>query len=246
MLIEVALNGTRSRAEHPAVPETPRQQADEARAACAAGAGAIHVHVRAGDGRESLAREDVARSVEAIRAACPGVPVGVSTGAWILPDLGQRLARLRAWDVLPDFASVNLHEAGALQVIEVLLAKGVGVEAGVGNATSAEKLRKSGLAEACLRILLEPAEGEGAAGTNLRRIEAALASVRRPRLLHGIGASAWKLVAFAAMQGWDTRTGFEDTLTLPDGSRAESNAALVTAAWRVVAAAVRGEKQGSI
>jgi uncharacterized protein (DUF849 family) len=30
------------------------------------------------------------------------------------------------------------------------------------------------------------------------------------------------------------RTGFEDTLTLPDGSRAETNAVLVTAARRIV------------
>ena len=35
-----------------------------------------------------------------------------------------------------------------------------------------------------------------------------------------------------------TRTGFEDTLTLPDGSLAESNAALVAAARRIVAKVV--------
>jgi uncharacterized protein (DUF849 family) len=40
-----------------------------------------------------------------------------------------------------------------------------------------------------------------------------------------------------ARRDYDTRTGFEDTLTLPDGSRVESNAALVSAAFRIVAQA---------
>ena len=39
----------------------------------------------------------------------------------------------------------------------------------------------------------------------------------------------------AARRNYETRTGFEDTMTLPDGSRAENNAALVAAAVRIVA-----------
>ena len=85
------------------------------------------------------------------------------------------------------------------------------------------------------RILIEPAEETGDARANLERIELALGRVSRPRLLHGLGASAWEFVELAAMRGYDTRTGFEDTLTLPDGSRAENNAALIAAALRIVA-----------
>jgi uncharacterized protein (DUF849 family) len=48
----------------------------------------------------------------------------------------------------------------------------------------------------------------------------------------------------AARRNYDTRTGFEDTLTLPDGSRAESNAALVAAAVRIVAQVARGQEHG--
>jgi uncharacterized protein (DUF849 family) len=36
--------------------------------------------------------------------------------------------------------------------------------------------------------------------------------------------AAWGLIAEAAARGYGTRVGFEDTLTLPDGSMAESNA----------------------
>ncbi len=67
-----------------------------------------------------------------------------------------------------------------------------------------------------------------------------LAPSPRPRLLHGLGPSAWEFIALAARRGYDTRTGFEDTLALPDGSPAEPNAALLDAAWRIVAHATRG------
>jgi uncharacterized protein (DUF849 family) len=235
VLIKAAINGPRTRREHPAIPITPAQQASEAAAAVAAGAGAVHVHVRGLDGQESLAPEDVASALEAIHAACPGTPVGVSTGAWIVPNLNDRLSLIRAWDVLPSFASVNVHEQGALEVIRLLLNRGVEVEAGIWHFEAASTLLDSGLADECLRMLLEPAEEPGDPGMNLARIEAALDRVSCPRLLHGLGASAWEFVKLAAERSYDTRTGFEDTLTLPDGSPAESNAALVAAARRIVA-----------
>lgn len=238
MLIQAAINGTRMRMEHPAIPITPAQQAGEAAASVAAGAGAVHVHVRGSDGRESLAPEDVANTLEAIRAACPITPVGVSTGAWIVPDVSHRLSVIRAWDVLPNFASVNIHEERALQVIGLLLDRGVGVEAGIWTARAAETLLGSGFIDECLRILIEPAEEPGDARANLAEIEAALGLVRPPLLLHGVGASAWEFVKLAAERTYDTRTGFEDTLRLPDGSLAESNASLVAAACRIVAKVV--------
>ena len=130
MLLKVAINGKRMRNEHPAVPLTPHQQAQQAALAVAAGAGAIHVHPRDAHGRESLAPDDLAATLEAIRAACPSTPVGVSTGAWIVPEVDQRLALIGAWEVLPDFAGVNFHEPGALKVARLLLREGVAVEAG--------------------------------------------------------------------------------------------------------------------
>jgi uncharacterized protein (DUF849 family) len=200
----------------------------------AAGAEGIHVHVRSADGSESLKAGDVAETLDAIRHACPGVPVGVSTGAWIVPDLRMRLSLIDSWHVLPDFVSVNLHEAGALEVMRLLVDRNIGVEAGVWNAPAAKALVESGLADRCLRILLEPAEASCSARINLRQIEQTLAGVEQPRLLHGLGRCAWDLVALAAERGYDTRIGFEDTLRLPDGTPAKSNADLVTAAWRIV------------
>jgi uncharacterized protein (DUF849 family) len=235
VIVQAALNGTRTRADHSCVPMTPVEQAIDAQSSVAAGAGAIHVHVRDQNGHESLGAGDVSNTLEAIRRACPGIPVGIGTGAWIIPDLRRRLAEIRAWTMLPDFASVNLHEAGAAQVIELLLEKGVGVEAGIWNAPSAVTLIKSGLAESCLRVLLEPAEASCSAWTNLLQMEQVLSGVTRPRLLHGLGHCAWRLVELAATRGYDTRIGFEDTLRLPDGSPARSNAELVLAARAIIA-----------
>ena len=74
----------------------------------------------------------------------------------------------------------------------------------------------------------------GDAQTQLHGIEAALADVKNPRLLHGFGAAAWAFIELAARRGYDTRVGLEDTLVLPDGTRARDNAELVAMAWRIL------------
>ena len=240
MLLEAALNGTRTRSEHPAIPVTPDQLARDAAAAVLCGAEAVHVHVRGRDEHESLDPDDVARTVEAIRSACPNIPIGISTGAWIVPDLRDRLRLIRSWTSTPDFASVNLHEMGAVAVIRSLLDKGIGIEAGIWNAPAARTLVESDVADECLRLLIEPAEGSGNARENLRQIEAVLKTASCPRLLHGLGLFAWEFVRVAAERGYDTRTGLEDTLSLPDGTRAAGNEALVAVASRMLGIETKG------
>ena len=51
-----------------------------------------------------------------------------------------------------------------------------------------------------------------------------------PRLTHGMNTWTWPMVADAFRRGHDTRVGFEDSILLPDGSRASCNADLVRAA----------------
>jgi uncharacterized protein (DUF849 family) len=225
------------------VPVRPEDLGRAARAAAGAGAFAVHVHPRDRGGGESLAADDVAAAVAEIRDACPASPVGVTTGAWIVPDPAERLATVHRWTVTPDFASVNFHEAGAADLATHLLERGVGVEAGVASPIAAEALLASGLVDRCVRLLLEPMEEAlDDALTNLAAIESALAGSRVtiPRLLHGSGAPVWSLIRLAAERGYDTRVGLEDTLTLPDGSAARDNGALVAGAVRIVAFASRG------
>src|SRR5262245_52572986 len=49
VVVEAAINGSRSRAEHPGVPGTPEEVAAEARRCAEAGASVVHIHARSGD-----------------------------------------------------------------------------------------------------------------------------------------------------------------------------------------------------
>lgn len=110
MLLQAALNGDRAKAEHGAVPASAEELAADAAACVAAGAGAIHMHPRDAEGGETLEPQVIDAAVLAVGEAA-GVPVGVSTGAWIEPDLERRLVLIRGWSA-PDYASVNLSEDG--------------------------------------------------------------------------------------------------------------------------------------
>jgi uncharacterized protein (DUF849 family) len=231
MLLEAALNGGRSAATHRAIPVSASQLAAAAAQSARAGAGAVHFHVRAADGSESLDATDVARAVTVVRRV--GVPFGISTGAWIISDPARRLAAIEEWTIFPDFASINFDEAGAAELGVYLLQQDVGIEAGVANALAAQQLVRSGLADRCLRVMFEPREQVTAdAMASVAEAEKVLdaALVRVPRLLHGLDATAWPLVSAARARGYDTRIGFEDTLTLPDGTTASDNGELVQAA----------------
>jgi uncharacterized protein (DUF849 family) len=233
MLIEVALNGGRTRAEHPRVPCSPAELAAAAKEAVAAGAGAAHFHVRAADQRETLDADDVARAVSAVRAAIPGIPFGVSTGLWMVRDARERHEKVAAWKTFPDFASVNFNEAGGIALAEMLLAKGVGVEAGMGSVLATEKFLESRLAARCRWVLLEPEQQEmEPALAVVAKIEEMLrdAGIDLPIILHGVGRTAWDLIDVAAQRGYETRIGLEDALTLRDGRRPEGNGELVAEA----------------
>jgi uncharacterized protein (DUF849 family) len=232
-LLEAALNGSRSPADHPALPLLPAQLAAAAAEAAVAGAQAVHFHVRGPDGRESLAADDVAGAVTEVRTQ--GVPFGVSTGAWIISDPEERLAVIRRWSVLPDFASVNFDEAGAAELAAMLLERGVAIEAGVANRHAAEQLLRSGLGDRCLRIMFEPRQQTTAGALEaVAEAESLLdaAGLSAPRLLHGVDSTAWSLLEVAANRGYAARIGFEDTLTLPNGDVARSNGDLVRAAFQ--------------
>jgi uncharacterized protein (DUF849 family) len=230
MLITAAINGSRSKTEHPHIPVTSAEIATAAAEAVDEGAGAIHFHARAEDGRESLDSAAVAANLHAVRARLRNFPVGVSTGAWIVPDPESRLRKVQAWDVLPDFASVNFHEEGAAGLAATLIGRGVGIEAGISNARAARNLVSSGLARQCLRILVEAQDQEIASALKTAlEIESIVshAGIGLTTVLHGTDRAAWQLLDEALRRGYDIRIGFEDTLRLRNGKTAQSNAELV-------------------
>lgn len=237
MLIQACPNGPRRPGAHPALPFTPEAVARDVALVVAAGARDVHLHPKDDAGPDSLAAPDVEAAVSAARRAAPGVPVGVTTGAWALPDPAQRVEAVRSWTVLPDHASLNWHEDGADDVAAALLDRGVQVEAGLWHLAGVAAWQASPHRDRCLRVLLELPDGLDAAATE-EEAERLLAAVGEgpPVLLHGEGSSCWAALTLAARRGLDTRIGLEDVLHLHDGSEAPDNAALVRAATAVVAA----------
>jgi uncharacterized protein (DUF849 family) len=243
-MLQAALNGRFTKREHPATPVSVQELACDAIACVAAGAHAIHLHPRDDAGRERLDAAVVDRVVQEVRAAC-GMPVGVTTGAWIEPDPQRRLALVREWRT-PDYASVNLSEPGALAIMETLRQIGIGIEAGVATAGDAELLGASGFGPHVTRILIEP--GEADVGESSTAAFALVGEIHRaldgfsltvPRLQHGEGKITWVVLIDAIRRGIDTRIGLEDTVYDPNGERTASNAALVRAA-RALGAGVAG------
>ena len=237
VLLKACLNGSREPVEHPALPVSPEQIAEDGWRAVAAGAAALHVHPRDDQGRETLVPEHCARTLEALRTRLPSIPLGVTTGAWIEPDPDRRLELIRDWGALPDFASVNFSERGARDVCELLLERGVGVEPGVASVEDATRLLESGMHEWSLRVLVEPGEEDAAAAlATAEAIEEVLkdGAVTAAQLHHGSGAAAWPVLAAALKKGHDVRIGLEDTLEGPDGTRARENAELVAGAAELV------------
>ena len=208
MLLQATLNGPLTKADHEAVPVTLEELASDAAACVAAGARAFHVHPRDASGAESLEARVVDPVVAAVKEP-HGMPVGVTTGVWIEPDLPRRLRLIRAW-TRPDYTSVNLSEPGAVEVMRALLETGTGIEAGVWTVEDAELLVSTGLADRVTRVMIEPVEVSrtdavplvGAIHEILDR-----ADVRAPRLQHGDGEATWILIEDAVRHaaGLDTR-----------------------------------------
>jgi 3-keto-5-aminohexanoate cleavage enzyme len=116
-ILTCALTGVLTDPKQHPVPVTPAQMAAEARDAFNAGASIMHVHLRAqeaGQGHLPSWDPDVADAVVgAIRAACPGVIVNLTTGV-IGKDVSGPLACIRR--VHPEIAACN---AGSLNYLKL-------------------------------------------------------------------------------------------------------------------------------
>jgi uncharacterized protein (DUF849 family) len=233
--IKACLNGRRNPLDHPAVPVTPDQLAAAAAGAVEAGAEAVHLHPRGGDGQESLRLTDVGAAVAAVRAACPGTPVGVTTGLWVTGDVWTRRDEVMTWADLdaagrPDFASVNVSEDGWQELTVILADCGIGAEAGICSVADAEATASFEPSADWLRILVEVTGATSAtAAMQADEILDVLYAARMtaPILLHGEDEGCWPLVAHAGRLGLATRIGLEDVLTGPDGRDVPDNAELV-------------------
>lgn len=230
LLLQAALNGNR---DHPAVPRTPEELAEDSRVAVNAGARSLHLHPYDEHGQETLAAEPCAAALRAVRAACPGVPISLTTSASVEPDPEKRKLLVASWTELPDLVTANMGEAGILELCELLLERGIGIEAGLLSLADARIFVEFGIAPSCVRAMVEPLDPEpNDALVHAEAIERALAAggVQIEQVHHGDGIASWAVNRRAAGRGHGIRTGLEDTPVLPDGRLASGNGELVAAA----------------
>jgi len=237
--LKACLNGGRSRDEHPAVPRTADELAAEAAAAVQAGARIVHLHPYDAAGAQTLAAAPCAAALRAVRAACPGAPISLSTSADIEPDPHQRLERIAGWTELPELVTANQGEPGVVELCDHLIARGVGIEAGLLALDDARAFVGSGLARRCVRVLLEPQDAEpDTAVAHAAAMEQVLADagIDLEQVHHGDGPATWHVMERAIARGHGIRAGLEDTTVLPDGRRPAGNAELVQVAAAMLAA----------
>ncbi len=257
-IITCALTGVLTNpAQHP-VPVTPEQMAAEARDAYNAGASVMHVHLRRqepGLGYLPSWEPEVAWSVtQAIRAACPGVVINLTTGI-IGKDLSGPLDCLRR--VRPEAAACNagslnylkLKEDGSwawppmvfdnpVEKIQAMLAvmNELGIHPefecfDVGIVRSVAMYLKNGMFSGVpeLNFVMGVASGMPCDADLLALLPRWLPdnAVWQSTLIGR--AEIWPVHQKTAELGGMLRTGLEDTFYLPGGARAPGNGALIEA-----------------
>ena len=239
-MLQVTPNGPWGKDVHPEMPVSLGELAGDLLACFRAGATGVHLHVRDPAGAETLEPavvNDTCRMVRDLATEVGArVEIGLTTGEWIVPDLADRIAMIREWEGV-DCATVNLSEPGFEAVMEAMLDTGVGIDVGLWAPVEMDRLLRSGLLPRAQRVSIELDPGEpyflqGEPADLAQQVNDALdgAGSVCPRLTHGMNDWTWPLVEDAFRRGHDTRVGFEDSVLLPDGTRARNNAQLVEAA----------------
>jgi uncharacterized protein (DUF849 family) len=244
-LLEVALNGSRTAEEHPAIPRTPDELARATHACWQAGARAAHLHPYDDEGAETFDADACARAIRAVRALSPEMPISLSTSSDIEADPERRLAMISRWHLLPELVTANQGEPGIRELCEHLIERGVGVEAGLLSVADAEAFVESGLADRCVRALVEPLDEDPqdavAHGAAIERVLEE-AGIELEQVHHGDGVASWAVSERGVARGHGFRTGLEDTVFRPDGTLARDNAELVRLAAEIITRVARARE----
>jgi uncharacterized protein (DUF849 family) len=204
---------------------------------CQRGSPCLHVHAFDDEGIETLAPDPNAAVLATIRAACPGVPISLTTRAELEPDAARRLELIMSWTELPDLVTANQGDSGIAEICDYLSDRGVGIEAGLLELGDAEMFARSRIARRCVRVLFEPLDadpGDAVAHAEAMEKVVDLAQISLSRVYHGDGIASWAVNRYGLSQGHGIRTGLEDTTVLPDGTQAADNTELIDAAKAMI------------
>ena len=260
-ILTCALTGVLTNPKQHPEPVTPAQMAAEARDAFNAGASIMHVHVRnqeEGMGHmPSWDPEVMASVVDAIRAACPGVIINLTTGV-VGKDISGPLACIRR--VKPEIAACNAGSLNYLKIkddgqwawppmvfdnpvskvqqfLDVMAECGthpefecfdVGIVRAVGMFIKAGML-KPDMGRPEYNLVMGVASGMPCDADLLALLPQWMApnSLWQATLIGR--TEIWPVHQKVADLGGMLRTGLEDTFYLPNGERAKGNGELITA-----------------
>jgi uncharacterized protein (DUF849 family) len=258
-ILTCALTGVLTNPEQHPVPVSPAQMAAEARDAFNAGASVMHVHVRQqepGKGHLPSWDPDVMESVvTAIRDACPGVIINLTTGV-VGKDISGPLDCIRR--IKPEIAACNAGSLNYLKIkedgqwawppmvfdnpvakvqqfLDVMADCGthpefecfdVGIVRSVTMYIKAGMLKPS-MGKAEYNLVMGVASGMPCDDELLALLPRYMApnSIWQSTLIGR--AEIWTVHQKTADMGGMLRTGLEDTFYLPDGKRASGNGALI-------------------
>jgi len=258
VLIMAAVNGARrTKADHPALPMSAAEIAEDVAACARAGAAMAHVHVRDGEGRHAL---DAALYEEAF------AKIGTQAGEDFLvqatteaagryqPD--QQIALIKALrpaavsvalsELLPD--PVDAAARGRFRdLCQWMQAEGIWPQFILYQTEHVEallRLHADGdvpFAEPFLLFVLgRYRDGQVATPADLPPFLDALGRAKATWMICAFGPQEHGCAQAAIEAGGHVRIGFENNFAMPDGSIADSNAALVALAAEAVRESARG------
>ena len=198
----------------------------------------LHLHPYDERRRQTFEAAPCSAALRAVRAVCPGIPISLSTSAAIERDLQRRYTQIAGWTDLPELVTANQSEPGLVELCELLLGRGVSIEAGLLSVADAEAFVANGIAPRCVRALIEPLDAEpDDAVAHAEAMERTLVDggITLEQVHHGDGIASWAVNRRAVERGHGIRTGLEDTPVLPDGRVASGNGELVAAAATLLA-----------
>ncbi len=256
-IITCALTGVLTNPEQHPVPVTPEQMATEAKRAFDAGATIMHVHYRQQEpGKGHLPTWDPAicnEINEAIRAACPGVVINMTTGV-VGSEYGYVLDYLRACK--PEMAACNAGTLNYLKTrrdgswawppmvfdnpaskvkdfIDVMKEVGIIPEFecfDIGIVRSVGLYIENGMTDHADHNFVMGVASGMPADPDLLPFLIKYKKEGMPWQATVIGREdVWAVHRRAAELGGNLRTGLEDCFYLPDGEKASSNGPMIEA-----------------
>jgi 3-keto-5-aminohexanoate cleavage enzyme len=243
LLISVAPNGARrSKTDHPAIPLSSAEIADEAERCADAGAALLHLHVRDADGKHSLSPEAYRSAIDAIRRRLgQRLMVQITTESCGIFGIAAQMDAVL--EVKPPAASFALREfianpgdePRARDFFAAVRDLGTLPQFIMYEPAEIDRLRQlmsTGVipfpAPSVLFVLGRYAAGPSPEPASLVPFLARWGD-KDPWTACSFGPSELRVAAAAIALGGDIRVGFENNLQRPDGSYLASTAEQVTA-----------------